>query len=173
MFSKIISDDVSWCFIRASFLTRIINILKKQLQWGSLGWTEAGGGHWTIEHPYHCPPESPPPLVWPVRDLGWLLCQKIHAKKKCLSTAGVILYFQTTWDIPMCFVIIFWHEVLRQECHWALHSLYLVFLCYFGWARSSSLPAAGCRVVRVAIAQYTSDVHQQGWSLSVWSWEKA
>lgn len=39
-----------------------------------------GSGYRTINHPCHCPPESPPPLVWPLRDLGWFLRQKIHVK---------------------------------------------------------------------------------------------
>lgn len=79
--SKIRFDYFIRCFIYASFLQYIANILKQQLQQGSLGWTEAGSGYWTINHLCHWPPESPPPLVWPLRDLGWFLRQKIHAKK--------------------------------------------------------------------------------------------
>lgn len=59
----------------------------------------------------------------------------------------------------MCLVMIFWHEALRQECHWALCSLYLIFLCFSSDQVLHFLLQA---VVIVHLAQYSSDMHQVG-----------
>lgn len=56
-----------------SFLPGMINIFKKQLWWGSLERTEEGS---KFEHLYKCPPGSPPLIIWPLRVLGCLFCQK-------------------------------------------------------------------------------------------------
>lgn len=164
MFSKVRYDGFRWCFSPACFWPCLINTLEEQLQQDSLGWDGVEQVVVTEQLNTCTSALLSHLLLWfDLSDLCWLLCWKIHAKRSvCPQLAPYCIFRQLrtylcalSWSFGM--------KLYRWECHWALRSLYLVFLCYFSWPRSSSLPAAGCSVVHLAIVRCLSDPHRVGW----------